>query len=155
MAGLVGVRRSVGWWPFDETSGSVARDASGQGNDGTILGTPGPVPGKIGGALQFNGSTYVNCGNKQVFNITDAVTLAAWVQADPDFAYPDWSGIIMRGGPNIDTFALYYNRSSQQLGFKTTGTNAELVRQWRQFGDRPCSTENGTTSRQPTTARRR
>ena len=112
----------VGWWPFDETSGNIARDASGQGNDGTILGTPVWAPGKIGGALQFNGSTYVNCGNQQVFNITDAVTLAAWVQADPDFAYPDWSGIIMRGGPNIDTFALYYNRSSQQLGFKTTGT---------------------------------
>jgi hypothetical protein len=112
----------VGWWTFDETSGNIAADSSGQGNNGAIVGNPQWVPGKFGGALQFNGSTYVNCGNSQAFNITNAVTLAAWVQPDPDFAYPDWSGIIMRGGANIDTFALYYNGTTKQLGFKTTGT---------------------------------
>ncbi len=57
-----------------------------------------------------------------MFNITNEVTLAAWIQPDPDFAYPDWSGIIMRGGANIDTFALYYNGPNKHLGFKTTGT---------------------------------
>jgi len=41
----------VGWWPFDETEGSIAKDLSGNGNDGTIVGTPIWVPGKIGGAL--------------------------------------------------------------------------------------------------------
>ncbi|MGE5295325.1 MAG: LamG-like jellyroll fold domain-containing protein [Solirubrobacterales bacterium] len=112
----------VGWWAFDETEGTVARDSSGHGNDGTVVGAPVWVQGRIDGALQFDGSTYVNCGNSQVFNITNEVTLAAWIQPDPDFAYPDWSGIIMRGGANIDTFALYYNGPAKQMGFKTTGT---------------------------------
>jgi len=30
----------VGWWKFDETSGTIAHDASGNGNDGTIKGDP-------------------------------------------------------------------------------------------------------------------
>jgi hypothetical protein len=68
----------VGWWQFDETSGNIAHDASGQGNDGTIVGTPQWVPGKIGGALQFNGSTYVNCGRKPSLNIRNQVTIAFW-----------------------------------------------------------------------------
>ena len=68
----------VGWWQFDETSGNVAADSSGQGNDGAIVGTPLWVPGKIGGALQFNGSTYVNCGNKPSLNIRNQITMAFW-----------------------------------------------------------------------------
>ncbi|MCX5645879.1 MAG: discoidin domain-containing protein, partial [Phycisphaerae bacterium] len=68
----------VGWWQFDETSGNVATDSSGQGNDGAIVGPPQWVPGKIGGALQFNGSTYVNCGNKPSLNIRNQITMAFW-----------------------------------------------------------------------------
>ncbi len=123
--GLIGSASAatmVGWWPLDEVSGTATRDASGRGNNGIVVGAPVWSSGKFGGALQLDGSTYVNCGASQVFNVTDAVTLAAWIQPDPAFAYPDWSGIIMRGGANIDTFALYYNGPNKQLGFKTTGT---------------------------------
>jgi Concanavalin A-like lectin/glucanases superfamily len=113
----------VGWWKLDETSGTIAPDSSGNGNTGTLQGDPKWSVGKIGGALELDGTgDYVDCGSSDVFNITEQVTLAAWVQPDPGFAYPDWSGIIMRGGPNIDTFALYYNGPNMQVGFKTTGT---------------------------------
>jgi len=111
----------VSHWKLDDGSGAVAADGIG-GNDGKLQGDALWTEGFLGGALLLDGNgDYVDCGNKPAFNITDAVTLAAWVQARGDFAYPDWSGIIMRGGPNIDTFALYYNGSSKQLGFKTTG----------------------------------
>jgi len=114
----------IGFWTLDQTSGTTAYDASGNGNDGTLMGDPKWTVGKIGGALEMDGTEdYVDCGNGDVLNITQQVTLAAWVKADSGFAYPDWSGIIMRGGPNIDTFAFYYNGPSQQLGFKTTGTD--------------------------------
>jgi hypothetical protein len=114
----------IGFWTLDQTSGTTAYDASGNGNDGTLMGDPKWTVGKIGGALELDGTgDYVDCGNGDVLNITQQVTLAAWVKANSGFAYPDWSGIIMRGGPNIDTFALYYNGPSQQVGFKTTGTN--------------------------------
>ena len=118
----------IGFWTLDQTSGTTAYDASGNGNDGTLMGDPKWTVGKIGGALELDGTEdYVDCGNGDVLNITQQVTLAAWVKADSDFAYPDWSGIIMRGGPNIDTFALYYNGPGQQVGFKTTGTNPEWM----------------------------
>jgi hypothetical protein len=68
----------VGWWTFDETSGSVAADGSGQGNNGTVVGTALWVPGKIGGAFQFNGSTYINCGRAASLNIRDQITIAFW-----------------------------------------------------------------------------
>ncbi len=68
----------VGWWPFDETEGNIARDFSGKGNDGTIVGTPIWVPGKIGGAFEFNGSTYINCGRDPSLNIRNQITIAFW-----------------------------------------------------------------------------
>ena len=46
----------VGWWKFDDGSGTTARDWSGQGNTGTLVNSPTWVVGKIGGALSFNGS---------------------------------------------------------------------------------------------------
>jgi hypothetical protein len=102
----------VGWWKLDEGSGTTAIDSSGHGNNGTLQDTATfTTEGHLRGAVQLDGAgDYIDCGSSSVFNVGNAVTLAAWVWADPGFSYPDWSGIIMRGGPNIDTFALYYNR---------------------------------------------
>jgi len=44
----------VGWWRFDEGSGTVAEDSSGYGNHGTIYGATS-VDGKYGKALSFDG----------------------------------------------------------------------------------------------------
>jgi hypothetical protein len=111
----------VSHWKMDDGTGQLATDSVG-GNDGRLQGDATWAEGFLGGAVLLDGvGDFIDCGNKPAFNITDAVTLAAWVQARGDFTYPDWSGIIMRGGANIDTFALYYNGTSQQMGFKTTG----------------------------------
>ena len=48
----------VGWWKFDETAGETAFDASGNGNDGTLVGTSQWDPaGRVGGALDFDGAS--------------------------------------------------------------------------------------------------
>jgi hypothetical protein len=47
----------VGWWKFDEGSGTIAHDSSGHGNDGIVLGTPNWTTGYIGGGLLFDGKT--------------------------------------------------------------------------------------------------
>jgi hypothetical protein len=112
----------VAHWRLDDGSGTTATEGIAN-NDGSLQGDPAWAAGWIGGALELDGDDYVDCGSSDVYNITDQVTLSAWIKPDPDFNYPDWSGIIMRGGPNIDTFAFYYNGPNQQLGFKTTGTN--------------------------------
>jgi hypothetical protein len=73
----------VGWWKMDEGSGTIATDSSGNGNDGVISGDPEWVTGWFGGALKFDGiDDGVNCGNDAIFDITDEITLAAWVNAN-------------------------------------------------------------------------
>ena len=117
----------IGWWKLDDGAGATAADSSGKGNHGTLQGEASFVAdGHFRGAVLLDGNgDYVECGRSDVFNVSSAVTLAAWVQADPAFSYPDWSGIIMRGGPSLDTFAIYYYGPGQQIGFKLTGTSTE------------------------------
>jgi len=114
----------VAHWDLSDGEGTVAKDRVG-GNHGTLMGDTAWTEGKIGGAVLLDGDgDYIDCGSADVYNLPDAVTLAAWVLPTTDITLPDWSGIIMRGGPNIDTYALYYNLANQQVGFKTTGTGS-------------------------------
>lgn len=75
--------------PMDEGSGNKTYDQSGNHNDGTLYPTSvevddydGPqwVDGKFGKALSFDGEDdYVDCGNDESLNITDEVTIEAWI----------------------------------------------------------------------------
>ncbi|MBL7185385.1 MAG: hypothetical protein ISS70_03600 [Phycisphaerae bacterium] len=71
----------VGYWTFDEGSGMIARDYSGQGNDGTIEGDPQWVSGRIGGALQFDGDDD-QIQLKSVFTTlgSSSNTVAVWIK---------------------------------------------------------------------------
>ncbi len=85
----------AGWWPFDEMAGTTAYDASGNGNDGVFVGDPQWVPGILGGALEFNGNDYVNCGNGDSLNIRDQITIAFWFQVQ---AFTnEWEAFMSKG----------------------------------------------------------
>jgi hypothetical protein len=72
----------VGYWKLNETSGSTAADSSGNGNTGTLVNAPAWTPGKINGALRFDGVTqYVDCGNASSLNPASQITLAAWINS--------------------------------------------------------------------------
>lgn len=71
----------VGYWSFDDIQGTVVPDQSGTGNDGTINGAPLLIDGPFGKALQLDGiSDYIDCGNAESLNITDKLTVSAWVK---------------------------------------------------------------------------
>ena len=73
----------VAWYKLDEGSGTTAADSSAYDNDGTLIGVPEWVSGYFNGGLDFNGvSDYVDCGNDVSLDITDAITLAAWVDTN-------------------------------------------------------------------------
>ena len=77
----------VGWWTFDEGSGTVAKDSSGHGNDGTLNGDPRWVSGFLDGALSFGGSgDYVDCGSDPSLDLT-AWTIAFWLNATENKNY--------------------------------------------------------------------
>ncbi len=82
----------IAHWQFDENSGSVAHDASGNGNDGTLKGDPQWVPGKIGGALQLDGDgDYVDVGSVGISG-TAQRTMAGWAKASTT-DIPSWTSV--------------------------------------------------------------
>ena len=67
--------------PFNEGSGTVANDASGNGNTGTLQNGPTWTAGKSGSALSFDGvNDTVYIANSTSLNaVSSGVTVAAWV----------------------------------------------------------------------------
>jgi len=77
--------KPIAWWKFDEGSGTMAYDSSGNGHDGTVLGTPewGPGAEDFGGALNFSATMGTNCGDFDPTGGTGVFTLTLWC---------NWSG---------------------------------------------------------------
>ena len=84
----------LGAWLLDEGTGDTTADASGNGHDGTLTGSPAWVGGAFGNALQFNGSsTYVDCTAAEEFNV-NVFSVAFW------FNFPStqgWNHMVSRG----------------------------------------------------------
>jgi hypothetical protein len=80
----------VGAWLLDENKGDTARDASGNGNDGTLTGGPKWVTGKFGSALEFNGNG-VEIANPDKFNFL-TWTYVLWFRAAAAGDYPNLIG---------------------------------------------------------------
>jgi fibronectin type 3 domain-containing protein len=70
----------VAAYSFDEGSGTVVHDLSGNGNNGTIQNALWSTSGKYGSALSFNGSnSWVTIPNSSSIALTNRMTLEAWV----------------------------------------------------------------------------
>lgn len=68
----------VGYWNFDEGSGTVAYDSSGNGLNGTLRGSPQWVTGWVGGALEFDGDDSVEIPHDPLLSIADEITITVW-----------------------------------------------------------------------------
>lgn len=77
----------VAYWSLDPDTikGSTVEDVIGD-NDGVLKGNPKAVAGKIGGALEFDGTNSVDIEGTEAlnFNGKDALTVAAWINAKND-----------------------------------------------------------------------
>ena len=74
---------ALGVWLFGEGSGNIARDSSGQGNEGKIENGPKSVDRKSGEALKFDGKDdyiYVSDPGKNSLDLTKSLIIAAWVK---------------------------------------------------------------------------
>lgn len=92
------IGKLIGWWKFDESSGSNALDSSGNGNNGTLRGNPQwrPQAGKIGGAIELSGKDdYVEISNESAFDINGQITVSAWVNITD--VPQEWTGIVTKG----------------------------------------------------------
>ena len=88
----------VGYWKFEEGSGTIVADSSGYGNNGNTYG-PSWVDGKIGKALNFDGNDdYVDFGNSNSLNTT-SITVSFWLNlaSDPNCdSNNNWRSLIKK-----------------------------------------------------------
>jgi len=77
----------VGYWKFDEGSGTVASDSSGNGNTGTLTNGPQWVNGKVGKALKFDGvDDYVYVPHSSSLDIIgNQMTVEYWMKLSIDW----------------------------------------------------------------------
>ena len=81
----------IGWWPLNETSGTVAADVLGQ-NAGTASGTigsaqnsnPKSLPGMVGTGLNFYMQSRVTINTNLNFGTTKSFTVDAWIKSQGD-----------------------------------------------------------------------
>jgi hypothetical protein len=80
----VSVADMVAYWPLDEGIGGITPDKSSNGLDGTLVGGPSFAAGMFGPAIQLDDSNtqYVDCGTDPAFDITEQLTVAAWIKMD-------------------------------------------------------------------------
>ena len=75
----------VGFWNFNEGSGSIAYDQSGTGNDATIFGGATWTTGISSNALSFNGiNDYVEVLDNDNLEGMSELTIGLWVKIDQD-----------------------------------------------------------------------
>lgn len=116
----------AGLWLFDEGSGDVAADASGNGNDGTVN-NGGWAAGKYGGALELNGvDSNVEVPHGGALSVNQ-FTLMAWVDV-PAFT-GGWQTIATQNtdGPTRN-YGLFINDGSGLIHYSFTSGNA-----WNSF----------------------
>jgi hypothetical protein len=113
----------VGYWKFDEGSGTTAYDSSGNGNNGILVNGPTWVAGKYGEALSFDGvDDYVEIAENTDLNpYTNDWTVSAWVNLNKLCPY-------IYGQPYIYGFVILGKRQSEFDNSLTllvhSGTNA-------------------------------
>mgnify|MGYP001097735232 CR=1 FL=1 len=84
----------LGIWLLDEGTGDTTEDATGNGNDGTLMGGPEWVAGWSGSALDFSGSnSYVDCGNAEALNV-EVFSVSFWCNIPNT---QSWNHMISKG----------------------------------------------------------
>ena len=115
----------VGYWKFDEGTGSTACDSSGKGNNGTLINGPLRAIGKIGGGLYFDGiDDNVTVADSNSLDITSSFTLSAWV--NPASTSTDFRSILVKNYKYYlyASAAGYCGTGNPLAGFDEQTTNA-------------------------------
>lgn len=96
----------IGWWQFDEGTGTTAADSSGNARNATLLNGVSWVAGDVGGAVAANGTTQFASIPSIDLSTTQAITWAAWVNR----TYGAGTGALIEASSN-------FNASTTGFGF--------------------------------------
>ena len=133
----------LGYWHFDENTSSTAYDASGMGNNGTLINGPTWATAsncKSGSCLGFDTSFFqqVSISNSLGLGPKTALTLSAWIYPTGTGGSDVMSTVIQ--GLSPPAYYLSFNDSVNALscywydtipaGYHTTGNNSISLNQW-------------------------
>jgi hypothetical protein len=80
---IVDVSGPVGWWPFNEGSGTTVFDVSGLGNHGTTFGGATWTAGLNSYALDLDGTDdYALVPDHSTLDLTSGITMATWIRPE-------------------------------------------------------------------------
>ncbi|MDP1706788.1 MAG: LamG domain-containing protein [bacterium] len=100
----------IGYWKFDEGTGSIAVDSSNNGLSGALTNTPTWLDSrdcKIGSCLKFVDGEYVRISDNNLLDITDNLTITFWI--NPIVLSTDSNHPFKKFGSTVDAnFILYY-----------------------------------------------
>ena len=121
--------------PFDEGKGDVVKDASQYGHDGKLVKKPEWVDGKIGKALEFDGtkSNYVEVPITDELQLREVFTAEFWVKRDAS-QIRAWNYMVAAGSLK---WAVIYNQDQKVYIYSDTGawgqrivTDVPLTEDW-------------------------
>ncbi len=115
----------VGWWMFEEGSGTVAVDSSGYDNYGTLQGGAQWAIGFDGGGLNLDGiDDFVEVPHDEILTVDNEVTVMAWIHTSRHGGpgAEGYQGIMAKGNPPR-SYSLY-TQSAGTLHFSTTSAGA-------------------------------
>ena len=117
----------VGWWRFDEGSGTTAYDFSGYGNDGTLQNGPTWGIGYLSNSsVQLDGADdFVEVPHADILTVDNEVSVMAWINT-PRLEVPGqgYQGIIAKGN-STRSYSLY-TTTAGPLHFSTTSGGAYI-----------------------------
>ncbi|SVE37303.1 uncharacterized protein METZ01_LOCUS490157, partial [marine metagenome] len=102
----------VGWWKFDEVSGTVATDSTGNGNHGTLTNGPTWTQGKVDGALNFDGVNDLLKLPHTILNGKTAFTFSCWAEIPSSGLSTENS--FLTGANSVRTNEIFYKLHSDQ-----------------------------------------
>ncbi|MFQ6042095.1 MAG: LamG domain-containing protein [Candidatus Poribacteria bacterium] len=122
--------------PFDEGKGDVAKDASQYGHDGKLVKKPKWVDGKIGKALEFDGTVgnYVEVPVTDELQLREVFTAEFWVKRDAS-QIRAWNYMVAAGSLK---WAVIYNQDQKVYIYTRSGgswaqrlvTGEPLTEEW-------------------------
>ncbi|MFZ3077801.1 MAG: LamG domain-containing protein [Candidatus Aenigmatarchaeota archaeon] len=132
----------VGSWGFDEGTGAIAYDNSGNGNVGALTNmnttgnaTSGWAEGRFGSGLLFDGTNdYIDAGNASSLNITNAITMGVWIKGNTpsktEFIVSKRAGSESWHITTTTDHKIYFAIYQSDTSYKQTITTSSISTDW-------------------------
>jgi len=130
----------AGLWRFDEGSGTLAADSSGNGRNAT-LGNGAAMSSTVGrasGSADFDGVDDYAQTASAVLDTTKSFTVSAWVRLTNNGTAVD-RPILSQNGARAAGFHLYYSTTFQNWTFRMTSSDTDAPAAASVYGSQPVS----------------